>query len=68
MDLLKILGNPETKVERLLHILSFPVIIILGFLMLILFICYWILGICILDGIYYIFTGDTIIFKHLPKG
>lgn len=66
MNLEKILDNPKTAKERLIALLFIPVCIICGALMIILYFCYWLLGLFIFDAIYYVLTGDTIVFKHLP--
>lgn len=64
-NLNEIITKPETKLERLIQIILFPIMCLLCILLIGFVICYFLFGLFILDGIYYIFTGNTIIWKHI---
>lgn len=57
--------NPKNISERLLKLLTFIVMSLLCVLTLAFLICYFIFGLFLLDGLYYIITGNTIVAKHL---
>jgi len=57
--------DPKTPLDRLLGILLIPFTIVVAFVGFMFLAFYFIFGGFILDGIYYIATGDTIVWKHL---
>lgn len=60
-------GESEGKTlkERLLKIVFFVIMFQICFLALVFLICYFLCGLFILDGIYYVITGKTIVWEHI---
>lgn len=61
----EILVEPKNIIERLLQIILWPILLCLSFGIFAFFVFYVVFGLWILDGIYYILTGKTIIYKYL---
>jgi hypothetical protein len=57
--------DPTTIIERLLKLLASIAVIIAVFVTLCFLVCYFLCGLFLLDGLYYIITGKTIVAKHL---
>jgi hypothetical protein len=55
----------KTLKERLLKILFFISMTVFCITALLFLICYFLCGLFILDGIYYVITGKTVVWEHI---
>ena len=59
------IDEPQTAFERVMKIVAFILAVLVVMVGVIFYICYFMFGLFILDGLYYIITGKTIVYKTL---